>query len=46
MSTGMLWNNVVAYSLQVGLLVALAAFLPALLRLKMPRARLLYWHML
>lgn len=46
MSTGMLWDNVVAYSLQVGLLVGLAAFLPALLRLKMPRARLLYWHLL
>lgn len=46
MSWGMLWDNVVAYSLQVGLLVGLAAFLPALLRLKMPRARLLYWHLL
>ncbi len=46
MSTGLLWDNVVAYSLQVGLLVGLAAFLPAALRLQMPRARLFFWHML
>lgn len=46
MSLAILWDNVVAYSLQIGLLVAVAAILPALLRLKMPRARLLFWQML
>ena len=46
MSAGMLWDNVVAYSLQVGLLVAVAAFLPAVLRLRMPRPRLFFWHLL
>ena len=46
MNTGLLWDNVVAYSLQIGLLVGLAAFVPAALRLRMPRARLFYWHML
>ena len=46
MSSGLLWENVVAYSLQIGLLVALAAFLPAALRLRMPRAKLLFWHLL
>ncbi len=46
MSTGILWDNVVAYSLQVGLLVGLAAFLPAVLGIKIPRVRLFYWHTL
>src|SRR5579863_5943287 len=46
MSLGMLWDNVVTYSLQIGLLVGLAAVLPAVLRLRMPRARLFYWHAL
>jgi TonB family protein len=46
MNLAMLWDNVVAYSLQIGLLVALAAIAPAALRLKMPRARLLYWQIL
>src|SRR5262249_23940377 len=46
MSSGLLWKNIVAYCLQVGLLVGLAAFLPTLLRLRMPRARLLYWQIL
>jgi TonB family protein len=46
MSAGLLWHNLVAYSLQIGLLVGLAAFLPAALRLRMPRARLFYWHLL
>jgi len=41
----LLWNNLAAYSLQVGLLVAVAAFVPALTRLRAPHARLLYWHL-
>ena len=46
MSTHLIWDNLVAYSLQIGLLVGLAAFVPALLRLKVPNARLAYWHIL
>jgi TonB family protein len=46
MSAGLLWDNVVAYSLQIALLVGLAAFLPRALRLRMPQARLFYWHLL
>jgi len=45
-NTQLLWNNLVLYSLQVGLLVAVAAMVPALFRLRAPRARLLYWHVL
>jgi TonB family protein len=46
MSTGLLWSNVIAYSMQVGLLVAMAAFVPAALGLRIPRARLAYLHIL
>ena len=46
MSTLLVWENVLRYSLQIGLLVGLAAFVPALLRLRAPGARLLYWHLL
>jgi TonB family protein len=46
MSTHLIWDNVVAYSMQIGLLVGLAAFVPALLRLRAPNARLAYWHIL
>jgi TonB family protein len=46
MSTGLVLNNLVSYSLQIGMLVGLAAFVPALLRLRQPGARLLYWHIL
>ncbi|HTC35642.1 MAG TPA: M56 family metallopeptidase [Bryobacteraceae bacterium] len=46
MSAGLLWDNVVAYSLQIGLLVGLAAVLPVALRLRMQRARLFYWRLL
>lgn len=46
MNAALVWDNVVAYSLQIGLLVGLAALVPAALRLRMPRARLLYWHLL
>ena len=40
------WNNLLTYSLQVGLLVGLLAFVPSIFRLRAPRARLLYWHLL
>ena len=46
MNLNLVWNNVVAYCLQIGLLVGLAAFVPALVRMRTPRARLLYWHLL
>ncbi len=46
MSTGLVLNNLVSYSLQIGMLVGLAAFVPALLRLRQPGARLVYWHIL
>jgi len=46
MNTTLIWDNLVAYSLQIGLLVGLAAFVPAALRLRLPGARLVYWHVL
>jgi TonB family protein len=46
MSLGLIWSNLVAYSLQIGLLVGVAALAPAALRLRSPRARLAYWHLL
>ena len=46
MNTALAWENVVAYSLQIGLLVGLASLIPALLRLRLPKARLAYWHLL
>jgi TonB family protein len=46
MSSQIVWSNLVAYSLQIGLLVGLAAFVPTALRLRLPRARLLYWQIL
>jgi len=46
MSTTLVWSNILAYSLQVGLLVAVAAFVPALVRMRAAGARLLYWQLL
>ena len=46
MSVNLIWANLVAYSLQIGLLVGLAAFVPAALRVRLPGARLVYWHVL
>jgi TonB family protein len=46
MNWRMLWDNFVTYGMQIGLLVGLAAFIPTLLRLRMPKARLAYWHFL
>ena len=46
MNTHLVWDNLVAYSMQIGLLVGLAAFVPVLLRLKVPNAKLAYWHIL
>lgn len=46
MSSDLIWNNLVAYSMQIGLLVGLAAFVPTILRLRLPGAKLAYWHIL
>jgi TonB family protein len=46
MSTSQIWPNILAYALQIGLLVALGAVAPTLLRLRTPQARLLYWQAL
>jgi TonB family protein len=46
MNTALWWDNLVAYSLQIGLLVGVAALVPALLRMVLPKARLMYWHVL
>jgi len=46
MSSALIWNNLMAYSLQIGLLVGLAAFLPAILRFRLPGARLVFLQVL
>jgi TonB family protein len=46
MNLQLIWDNLVAYSMQIGLLVGLAAFLPVALRLRLPASRLAYWHIL
>jgi TonB family protein len=46
MNSTSLFENLVAYSLQIGLLVGLAAFVPALVRLRQPGGRLIYWQIL
>ncbi len=46
MNLQLIWDNLVAYSLQIGLLVGLAAFVPAALRLRLPAVRLAYWQIL
>ena len=46
MDTAQIWNNVLVYGVQIGLLVGIGAGLPALLRLRVAHARLLYWQFL
>lgn len=46
MNMQLVWDNLVAYSMQIGLLVGLAAFVPTALRLRLPASRLAYWHVL
>jgi TonB family protein len=45
-STGLAFDNLVAYSLQIGMLVGVAAVVPTLLRLRQPGAKLVYWQIL
>jgi TonB family protein len=40
------WNNIIAYTLQIGLVVGLGALVPVVLRLRIPRARLLFWQVI
>jgi hypothetical protein len=46
MSNALIRSDILAYSLQVGLLVAGAAFVPALAGMRAAGARLLYWQLL
>ncbi len=46
MTASLIWNNLLVYSLQLGLLVGLAAFVPSLLRLRIPAGRLAYLQIL
>jgi len=46
MSTRLIFDNLVAYSLQIGMLVGVAAAIPSLLRMRQPGARLIYWQIL
>jgi len=46
MNLALIWSNLVTYSLQIGLVIGLAAFVPTALRLRVPHARLIYWHIL
>jgi TonB family protein len=45
-NTGLMWDNLVTYSFQIGLVVGLAGFVPALLRLRWPGAKLIFWQIL
>lgn len=46
MSGALLWNNFIAYCLQIGLLIGAVGWLPTVLRMRSPKARLLFWHAL
>jgi TonB family protein len=46
MSPHEILNNVARYSLEVGLLVGLAGFVPAAFRLRLPAVKLAFWHFL
>jgi TonB family protein len=46
MSGALLWNNFIAYCLQIGLLTGAAGWIPAALRMRSPKSRLIFWHAL
>jgi TonB family protein len=46
MSLDLVWTNFTAYCMQIGLLIGVAALIPTILRLAVPRARLAFWHIL
>jgi TonB family protein len=46
MNWRLIFDNLVAYSLQIGMLVGVAAVIPTVLRLRQPGAKLVYWQIL
>jgi TonB family protein len=46
MNASQIWPNLIAYALQIGLLVGVGAVAPTVFRLRTPHARLLYWQAL
>jgi TonB family protein len=46
MSWTLIFQNLVAYSLQIGMLVGVAAAIPTVLRLRQPGVKLAYWQVL
>lgn len=46
MSGALLWNNFIAYCLQIGLLTGAAGWIPSALRMRSPKSRLIFWHAL
>ncbi len=46
MSPAQLGSNLVAYALQIGLVVGLGALVPVVMQMRIPRARLLFWQVL
>ena len=46
MNAALAWSNLVSYSLQIGLLVAVASVIPGMLRMRLPKVKLLYWQVL
>lgn len=46
MTPSLIWSNVLAYALQIGVLIGLGALAPVVFRMWMPRTRLLYWQTL
>ena len=46
MSASLVWSNAISWAVQIMLLTGIGAALPAILRLKSPGARLVYWQLL
>ena len=46
MNWRLIFDNLIAYSLQIGMLVGVAATIPTVLRLRQPGAKLVYWQIL
>jgi TonB family protein len=46
MTSDLIWSDILAWSLQIGLLIGAGAAIPALFRIRAPRARLLFWQLL
>jgi len=46
MTSELIWSDILAWSLQIGVLIGAGAAIPALFRIRAPRARLLFWQIL